>query len=262
MSVIESTTYDAPGEAGSPVTLRERYDNFIGGEWVAPTTGDYRENLTPSTGEPFCEVAHSGAAGHRARARRRARGQGRLGTAIADRARGRAQRRRRRDRREPRDARRRRELRERQAGARDARRRHSARGRPLPLLRRRDPLRGGADLGDRRADLRLPLPRAARRRRSDHPVQLPAADGGVEDRARAGGRQLHGDQAGQPDAVVDPEADGGDRRHRPAGRAQRRERSGRGDRQGAGVEQADRQDRVHRRDGDRPADHVLRRRRT
>ena len=62
MATIESTTYAAPGEAGSPVELRERYDNFIGGEWVAPTTGEYRENLTPSTGEPFCEVAHSAAA--------------------------------------------------------------------------------------------------------------------------------------------------------------------------------------------------------
>jgi aldehyde dehydrogenase len=61
MSTIESTTYAAPGEAGSPVELQERYDNFIGGDWVAPTTGEYRENLTPSTGEPFCEVAHSGA---------------------------------------------------------------------------------------------------------------------------------------------------------------------------------------------------------
>jgi aldehyde dehydrogenase len=60
MATVASTTYDAPGEAGSPVTLEERYDNFIGGEWVAPTTGEYRENLTPSTGEPFCDIAHSG----------------------------------------------------------------------------------------------------------------------------------------------------------------------------------------------------------
>ena len=39
MSVIQSTAYDAPGASGSPVALRERYDNFIGGEWIAPTTG-------------------------------------------------------------------------------------------------------------------------------------------------------------------------------------------------------------------------------
>ena len=61
MSVIQSTAYDAPGASGSPVALRERYDNFIGGEWIPPTTGKYRGNVTPSTGEVFCEVAHSGA---------------------------------------------------------------------------------------------------------------------------------------------------------------------------------------------------------
>ena len=61
MATVESTTYAAPGESGSPVELQSRYENFIGGEWLAPTTGEYRENLTPSTGEPFCEVAHSGA---------------------------------------------------------------------------------------------------------------------------------------------------------------------------------------------------------
>ena len=61
MSIVESTTYVAPGEPGSLVELKERYENFIGGHWIAPTTGEYRENLTPSTGKPFCEVAHSGA---------------------------------------------------------------------------------------------------------------------------------------------------------------------------------------------------------
>ena len=59
MSIVESVVYEAPGESGSPVVLRERYKNFIGGEWIAPTTGEYRENVTPSTGESFCEVAHS-----------------------------------------------------------------------------------------------------------------------------------------------------------------------------------------------------------
>jgi aldehyde dehydrogenase len=60
VSTVESAAFAAPGESGSPVELKDRYDNFIGGEWVAPTTGEYRENLTPSTGEPFCEIAHSG----------------------------------------------------------------------------------------------------------------------------------------------------------------------------------------------------------
>ncbi|MGZ4165455.1 MAG: aldehyde dehydrogenase family protein [Solirubrobacteraceae bacterium] len=53
--------YQAPGQPDSPVQVADRYDNFIGGHWVPPTTGEYRENLTPSTGEPFCEIAYSGA---------------------------------------------------------------------------------------------------------------------------------------------------------------------------------------------------------
>jgi aldehyde dehydrogenase len=62
MAIAESsTTYEAAGRPGSPVPLRDRYDNFIGGEWIAPTTGDYREKVTPSTGAPFCEIANSGA---------------------------------------------------------------------------------------------------------------------------------------------------------------------------------------------------------
>ena len=61
MATVQSTTFAAPGEPDSPVELKERYDNFIGGGWVAPSTGEYRENPTPSTGEVFTEVAHSGA---------------------------------------------------------------------------------------------------------------------------------------------------------------------------------------------------------
>jgi aldehyde dehydrogenase len=40
--------------------IKPRYENFIGGEWVPPTTGEYQENLTPTTGEPFTEVPYSG----------------------------------------------------------------------------------------------------------------------------------------------------------------------------------------------------------
>jgi len=62
MATIEqATTFEAPGRAGSPVQCRDRYENFIGGQWVAPVEGEYRENLSPATGRPICEVAHSGA---------------------------------------------------------------------------------------------------------------------------------------------------------------------------------------------------------
>ena len=52
-------TYAPPGAAGSPVPLRERYDNFIGGRWVAPVKGQYAVNLTPATGLSFTEVPRS-----------------------------------------------------------------------------------------------------------------------------------------------------------------------------------------------------------
>ena len=42
MTVLEKEfTYAPPGMSGSPVPLKERYDNFIGGRWVAPKKGGY-----------------------------------------------------------------------------------------------------------------------------------------------------------------------------------------------------------------------------
>ena len=54
--------YEAPGKSGSLVSLKPRYDNFIGGKWVAPVNGQYMANQSPVTGQPFCEVAKSSAA--------------------------------------------------------------------------------------------------------------------------------------------------------------------------------------------------------
>jgi aldehyde dehydrogenase len=58
-TVEQPQTYAAPGEAGSPVSVKPRYENFIGGEWVAPVEGRYHENLTPATGAAFTEVPAS-----------------------------------------------------------------------------------------------------------------------------------------------------------------------------------------------------------
>ena len=55
-------TYAQPGQEGSVVSFKSRYDNFIGGEWVAPADGRYFENVTPVTGQVYCEVARSSAA--------------------------------------------------------------------------------------------------------------------------------------------------------------------------------------------------------
>jgi aldehyde dehydrogenase len=48
-----------PNQAESKVKFKNRYDNFIGGKWVAPIKGQYFENITPVTGKPFCEIARS-----------------------------------------------------------------------------------------------------------------------------------------------------------------------------------------------------------
>ena len=48
-----------PGKFGTAVAFRKRYDNFIGGQWVPPTKGQYFENITPVTGKVFCEIARS-----------------------------------------------------------------------------------------------------------------------------------------------------------------------------------------------------------
>jgi len=60
MATIEKPiTYAAPGEPGSPVELKEKYENFIGGGWVVPSNGEYRDNPSPATGKAFCKVADS-----------------------------------------------------------------------------------------------------------------------------------------------------------------------------------------------------------
>lgn len=53
------TVYARPGTDGAKVTFKPRYDNWIGGEWVPPVKGEYFENITPVTGQAFCEVARS-----------------------------------------------------------------------------------------------------------------------------------------------------------------------------------------------------------
>ena len=57
MATLEKTvSFEAPGMPGSPVSLKPRYENFIGGKWVAPVHGGYAENLSPVDGEPFTMV--------------------------------------------------------------------------------------------------------------------------------------------------------------------------------------------------------------
>ena len=54
--------YANPGSAGSIVTFKPRYGNYIGGEFVAPIKGEYFTNTSPVTGEVIAEFPRSDAA--------------------------------------------------------------------------------------------------------------------------------------------------------------------------------------------------------
>ncbi|WP_027409219.1 aldehyde dehydrogenase [Anoxybacteroides tepidamans] len=54
--------YAQPGQPGSLITFKKRYENFIGGKWVPPVDGEYFENISPVTGQAYCEVPRSKAA--------------------------------------------------------------------------------------------------------------------------------------------------------------------------------------------------------
>ena len=53
--------YAAPGTDGAKITLKSRYANFIGGQWLPPASGEYFENITPITGKTYCEIPRSNA---------------------------------------------------------------------------------------------------------------------------------------------------------------------------------------------------------
>jgi len=88
-SIRESSSFTAHLKTlANTIPLRARYENFIGGKWVAPQKGAYFDNISPTTGQVICQIARSQAedieravdAGHAA-----AGAWGR--TAVADRAR-------------------------------------------------------------------------------------------------------------------------------------------------------------------------------
>jgi aldehyde dehydrogenase len=79
---------EALARAGGAVSVRSRYDNFIGGQWVAPVEGRTFTNYSPINGKPIGEMARSTApdielaldAAHKAR-------EGWANTSTAERAR-------------------------------------------------------------------------------------------------------------------------------------------------------------------------------
>jgi aldehyde dehydrogenase len=51
--------YAAPGAPGAKHVYKSRYDNFIGGEWVAPTKGAYFDVVSPVNGKVYTQAARS-----------------------------------------------------------------------------------------------------------------------------------------------------------------------------------------------------------
>jgi len=51
--------YAYPNTENSPVQFREKYDNFINGEWTPPVDGEYFDNSSPIDGKTFCQIARS-----------------------------------------------------------------------------------------------------------------------------------------------------------------------------------------------------------
>jgi len=66
--------YAQPCTTGAKIQYKKHYDNFIGGQWIAPVKGQYFDVITPITGQPYTQAARSGAedielaldAGHKA----------------------------------------------------------------------------------------------------------------------------------------------------------------------------------------------------
>jgi len=51
--------YALPGTTGAKIQYKAKYDNFIGGKWVAPVKGEYFDVITPVTGQVYTKAARS-----------------------------------------------------------------------------------------------------------------------------------------------------------------------------------------------------------
>src|SRR6266540_5459284 len=58
---MATMTEPIPGFDRRPVALRSRYENFIGGEWIAPAKGRYFTDTSPLNQMALAEVARSDA---------------------------------------------------------------------------------------------------------------------------------------------------------------------------------------------------------
>ena len=56
---VQETPTQAIERVKAKIHIRSRYENFIGGQWVAPVKGQYFQNTTPINGQVVCEIARS-----------------------------------------------------------------------------------------------------------------------------------------------------------------------------------------------------------
>ena len=66
---------------------KKQYGNFIGGQWVKPVGGEYFDNISPITGEPFTSIPRSREADIELALDAAHKAQDRLGQDLARRAR-------------------------------------------------------------------------------------------------------------------------------------------------------------------------------
>ena len=256
--VVRATRPGSPFAAppGSPRAIRrspamKRFQNFVDGQLVDALSGESETIASPASEQAIASVPKAGAAD----VDRAVAAADRAFAGWSDQTPGRARRRAAETRRPGRIAWRRtgrdRERQRRQADVAGQVRDPLRRRQPALLRRRRAlPRRQGRRRVPRRLHQHDPA-RAGRRGRLDRAVELPADDGGVEDRPGAGHRQHGGAQARRADPadLAAPGRTG--RRHLPARRVQRDHRPWRTRGRVAGAPSQGRHGLAHRRRGHR-----------
>jgi len=51
--------YKNPNQPDSVISFKPRYENYIGGEWIAPVEGNYFKNSSPINGQKICDIPRS-----------------------------------------------------------------------------------------------------------------------------------------------------------------------------------------------------------
>ncbi len=58
---MSTATAKAPSDVAARPKFKDRYDHYIGGEWVAPSGGEYFDNISPIDGKVFTQAARGNA---------------------------------------------------------------------------------------------------------------------------------------------------------------------------------------------------------